>query len=171
MDLKAAIRDFPDFPSPGIIFRDITSVLASSEHFGFAVGQMEKLLLDVDFDVIIAPESRGFIFSAPIAISRQKGLVLARKKGKLPGETVEKKYFLEYGMDSIEIHKSDIKAGQKLVIVDDLLATGGTCRGICDIVEELGAKVVKSVFLIELEGLGGRELLEEKCAVEAVLKY
>ena len=171
MDLKTVIRDFPDFPRPGIVFRDITSVLREPGHFAEAIKQLEGLLLGVDYDVIIAPESRGFIFASPIAISQKKGLVLARKKGKLPGETIEKKYFLEYGMDSIEIHKSDVQPGQKVVIVDDLLATGGTCRGICELVEELGGLVVKSVFLIELVGLGGRELLEEKCAVEAVLEY
>ncbi|MDR2168077.1 MAG: adenine phosphoribosyltransferase [Clostridiales bacterium] len=171
MNLKEAIRNFPDFPRPGILFRDITSLLKDPAHFSEAISQIEAALNDLDYDIIIAPEARGFIFAAPIAIRQGKGFVLARKKGKLPGEVVSKDYFLEYGMDSIQIHKDDIKPGQKAVIIDDLLATGGTCKGICDIAEQLGAKVLRAVFLIELEGLDGRELLETSCEVAAVLKY
>jgi adenine phosphoribosyltransferase len=171
INLKEAIRNFPDFPRPGILFRDITSILKDPVYFGEAISQIEALLDDLDYDIIIAPESRGFLFGAPIAHNQGKGLILARKKGKLPGPVVSRNYFLEYGMDSIQIHKDDILPGQRAVIVDDLLATGGTCKCICDIVESLGAKVLRSVFLIELEALDGREILEQSCEVKSILKY
>jgi len=170
MDLRQIIKDFPDFPKPGILFRDVTSILHDAKHFEAAISQIENLLSDIDYDVIIAPESRGFIFAAPIAVRQGKGLVLARKKGKLPGDVASKQYFLEYGMDSIEIRKDAIKPGQKAVIVDDLLATGGTAKVVCDIVKELGGEVVRAVFLIELAEIGGREMLKN-CDVKAVLTY
>jgi len=170
MNLKEIIRDFPDFPKTGILFRDVTSVLYDANHFEAAISQIEGLLTDIEYDVIIAPESRGFIFAAPLAIRQGKGLVLARKKGKLPGDVASKQYFLEYGMDSIEIRKDAIKAGQKAVIVDDLLATGGTAKVICDIVTELGGEVVCAAFLIELEEIDGRDVLAN-CNVKSVLKY
>ena len=170
MNLKEIIRDFPDFPKTGILFRDVTSILYDANHFEAAISQIEELLTDIEYDVIIAPESRGFIFAAPIAIRQGKGLVLARKKGKLPGDVASKQYFLEYGMDSIEIRKDAIKIGQKAVIVDDLLATGGTAKVICDIVAELGGEVVCAAFLIELEEIGGRDVLAN-CNVKSVLKY
>ena len=171
MDLKNVIKDYADFPRPGILFRDITPVLKCPNSFEYAVEQIEALLADVDYDIIIAPESRGFIFATPIAIRQKKGLVLARKKGKLPGEIISNRYFLEYGMDSIEIQKDDIKPGQKAVIIDDLLATGGTCVSIAEIVEGLGASIACAAFLIELSNLTGRNTLEEKCCVKSVLKY
>lgn len=170
MNLKQVIRDFPDHPTPGILFRDITPILKDPAHFCTAVSELEKLLEGIDYDLVIAPESRGFMFGAPVAARQNKGFIPARKKGKLPGEVVSKTYFLEYGMDSIEIHKDAIKPGQKAVIVDDLLATGGTTKGICDIVEELGGQIVAIVCLIELTGLKGREVLE-KYNVQAVLEY
>ena len=171
MNLKNFIRDIPDFPSPGILFRDITTALLDPEALRLSIDAMAKLLEGRIFDVILGAESRGFIFGAPIAIKQGKGLILARKKGRLPGPVVSRNYFLEYGMDSIEIHKDDILPGQRAVIIDDLLATGGTCKCICDIIESLGAKVLRSVFLIELEALDGREILEQSCEVKSILKY
>lgn len=171
MDLKSVIKNYPDFPSKDIIFRDITPILKSPEAFEYAIEQLETLLADVDYDIIIAPESRGFIFATPVGIRQKKGVVLARKKDKLPGKTAFARYFLEYGVDTIYIQKDDILPGQKVVILDDLLATGGTCACITEIVESLGAKVVCAAFLIELEGLPGRNILEEKCCVKSVLKY
>ena len=168
--LKQVIRDFPDFPHSGILFRDITTILKDPKHFHDAIERLEGHLSDVDYDLVISPESRGFMFGAPIAARQTKGFVPARKKGKLPGEVLTKTYFLEYGMDAIEIHKDAILPGQKVVIVDDLLATGGTSKGICDIVEELGAKVVRIVFLVELCGINGREVLKDY-DVRTVLQY
>jgi len=170
MNLKDAIRTFPDFPRPNIMFRDITTILKDPKRFAEAIVQIESLLEGIDYDVIASPESRGFLFGTPMAIKHNKGFIPARKKGKLPGEVLSKTYFLEYGMDSIEIHKDAILPGQKVVIIDDLLATGGTSKGICDIIEELGGKVVCIVYLIELEALNGREQLKDY-DVRAVLKY
>jgi len=170
MNLKQTIRDFPDYPSPGILFRDITTLLKDPAHFAESISQVEALLDGIEYDLVISPESRGFIFGVPVAVKQTKGFVPARKKGKLPGEVVSKSYFLEYGMDSIEIHKDAIQPGQKVVIVDDLLATGGTTRGICDIVSELGGEVVCIAFLIELSDLRGRESLEG-FDVRSVLVY
>jgi len=171
MDLKQVIRDFHDFPRPGIIFRDITTILKDPVHFGESINQIEALLADVgDFDLVISPESRGFMFGAPIAARLGKGFIPARKKGKLPGEVLSKTYFLEYGLDSIEIHKDAVKPGQKAIIVDDLLATGGTSQGICEIVNQLGGQIVCIAFLIELGGLKGREVLKDY-DVRSVLEY
>lgn len=170
VDLKSVIRDFPDFPKPGILFRDITTILKCPETFGNALSQMEDCLKDVDFDLVISPEARGFMLGAPIAYNLKKGFIPARKKGKLPGEIISKTYFLEYGLDSIEIHKDAIKPGQKVVIIDDLLATGGTAKGIIDIVEELGGEVTCVVFLIELSDINGKEILDGY-NVKTILKY
>ena len=170
MDLKQAIRDFPDFPRAGILFRDITTILKDPVYFNSAIEQLEQQLEGIDYDLVIAPESRGFMFGAPIAARQQKGFVPARKKGKLPGEVLRKTYFLEYGLDAIEIHKDAIQPGQKAVIIDDLLATGGTAKGICDIVEELGGQVMRIVFLIELCTITGRDILKDY-DVRTVLQY
>ena len=170
MDLKQVIRNFPDYPRPGILFRDITTILQDPAHFIESISQVEALLDGIEYDLVISPESRGFIFGVPVAVGQHKGFVPARKKGKLPGDVVSKTYFLEYGMDSIEIHKDAIKPGQKVVIVDDLLATGGTCKGICDIVEELGGEVACIAFLIELSELSGREVLKDY-DVRVAVKY
>lgn len=164
------IRSIPDFPEPGIIFRDITSVLEDADGFKLAVDSLVDLLKDVDFDVVIGTESRGFIFGAPIAYLLGKPLVLVRKKGKLPLETIEQSYDLEYGSATVEMHKDSIKPGQKAVIVDDLIATGGTIEACAKLVEELGGEVVKMIFLIELAGLKGREKLA-KYDVGAVVTY
>ena len=164
------IRSIPDFPEPGIIFRDVTSVLQDADGLKLAIDEMAKLLENVDCDVIAGAESRGFIFGMPIAYNLHKPFVLVRKKGKLPCETVEKEYDLEYGKATIEMHKDAIKPGQKVVLVDDLIATGGTMEAAAKLVEELGGEVVKIIFLMELAGLKGRERLKEY-DVESVICY
>ena len=164
------VRSIPDFPEKGIIFRDITSVLQDADGFHLSIEELLKLLDGVDFDVIVGAESRGFIFGAPLAYELKKPFVLVRKKGKLPCETISKEYSLEYGTATIEIHKDAIKEGQKVVIVDDLIATGGTLKASAELVEELGGKVVKIICLMELAGLKGREALQGY-DVDAVLTY
>ncbi len=168
--VKDYIRTIPDFPEPGIMFRDITSILQDAEGFKLAIDEMIKLLDGVDFDVIAGAESRGFVFGAPIAYALGKPLVLIRKKGKLPCETIEQEYDLEYGKATIEIHKDAIQPGQKVVIVDDLIATGGTIEAACKLVEKLGGDVVKVIFLLELAGLNGRDKLA-KYDVASVVSY
>ena len=158
--LEEYIRSIPDFPEKGIIFRDITTILQDAEGLKLAIDSMIETLKDVDFDVIVGTESRGFIFGVPIAYSCNKPFVPIRKKGKLPSETVEATYDLEYGQATIEMHKDSIKPGQKVVLVDDLIATGGTIEAAIKLVEELGGKVVKVIFLMELAGLKGRERLK-----------
>lgn len=158
-ELKALIRNVPDFPEKGILFRDITSLLQDPKGLQMAVKAVEKQLDGVSFDLVLGPESRGFIFGVPIAYNLGKGFVPVRKKGKLPRETVEIAYALEYGTATIEIHKDAIQKGQKVVIIDDLIATGGTIQAITKLVEQLGGEVVKIVFLMELLELHGREKL------------
>ena len=164
------VRSIPDFPEPGIIFRDITSVLQDADGLHLAIDSMQELLKDVDFDVVVGAESRGFVFGAPIAYNLHKPFVLIRKKGKLPCETVAMEYELEYGTAVIEIHKDAIRPGQKVLIVDDLIATGGTNEAMIRLVEGLGGEVVKAVFLMELAGLKGRERLKEY-DVDSVIIY
>ena len=168
--LEEYVRSIPDFPEEGIIFRDITTVLQDKDGLRLSIEAMQELLKDVDFDVVVGPESRGFIFGVPIAYNLNKGFVPVRKKGKLPCETIEKEYALEYGTATIEMHKDSIKPGQKVVIVDDLIATGGTIEAIVELIEQLGGEVVKAIFLMELEGLNGREKLKGY-DVDAVIKY
>ena len=153
------VRSIPDFPEPCIIFRDITSVLQDADGLQLAIDSMQDCLKDTDVDVIVGTESRGFIFGVPIAYNLHKPFVPIRKKGKLPRETVSVSYDLEYGSAEIEMHKDSIKPGQKVVIVDDLIATGGTIEAAIKLVEQLGGEVVKVVFLMELAGLKGRERL------------
>ena len=153
------VVSIPDFPEPGIIFRDVTSVIQDADGLQLAIDEMQKLLDGVEFDVIAGAESRGFIFGMPIAYNMKKPFVLVRKKGKLPRETVEMSYDLEYGSATIEIHKDAVKPGQKVVLVDDLIATGGTIEAAAKLVEELGGEVVKIIFLMELAGLEGRKKL------------
>ena len=154
------IRTIPDFPEPGIMFRDVTTVLQDAEGFKLAIDEMKALLDGVDFDVIAGAESRGFILGAPLAYALGKPFVLVRKKGKLPCETIEETYDLEYGSATIEMHTDAIKPGQRVVLVDDLIATGGTIKASCKLVERLGGQVVKCIFLLELAGLNGRKALE-----------
>lgn len=157
--LEEYVKSIPDFPEKGIIFRDVTSVLQDAEGLHLAIDQMQEKLEGVDFDVVLGPESRGFIFGVPIAYNMHKAFVPVRKKGKLPRATISQTYDLEYGTATIEIHKDAIQPGQKVVIIDDLIATGGTTEAIIEMVEELGGEVVKIVFLMELAGLKGRERL------------
>lgn len=157
--LEEYVKSIPDFPEKGIIFRDVTSVLQDAKGLHLAIDQMQEKLEGVDFDVVLGPESRGFIFGVPIAYNMHKAFVPVRKKGKLPRATISQTYDLEYGTATIEIHKDAIQPGQKVVIIDDLIATGGTTEAIIKMVEELGGEVVKIVFLMELAGLKGRERL------------
>ena len=168
--LEEYVRSIPDFPEEGIIFRDITSVLQDADGFRLSIDELLKLLEGVDFDVIVGAESRGFIFGAPLAYELHKPLILVRKKGKLPCETVSREYALEYGTATIEMHKDAIKKGQKAVIVDDLIATGGTLEAAAKLVEELGGSVVKIICLMELAGLNGRDKLDGY-DVESVIRY
>ena len=164
------VRSIEDFPEPGIIFRDVTSVLQDKDGLKMAIDQMQELLTGLEFDVIVGPESRGFIFGVPIAYNLNKAFVPIRKKGKLPCETISMDYDLEYGKATIELHKDAIKPGQKVVIIDDLIATGGTIEAITKLIEMLGGEVIKIIFLMELKGLNGRKKLEGY-NVDAVIQY
>ena len=168
--MEEYIRCIPDFPEPGIMFRDVTSVLKDAEGLKLAIDSMIKILDGVDFDVVAGTESRGFIFGVPVAYAMGKAFVPVRKKGKLPCETVSEKYALEYGFAEIEMHKDSIKPGQKVVLIDDLIATGGTIEAAIKLVERLGGEVVKIVCLMELAGLEGRRKLEGY-DFEAVVTY
>ena len=164
------VRSIPEFPEEGIIFRDVTSILEDADGLRLAIDLLGEKLKDLDFDVVVGPESRGFIFGVPIAYNMHKAFIPVRKKGKLPCETVEIEYDLEYGSAVIEMHKDSIKPGQKVVIIDDLMATGGTIEAIVKLVESLGGVVVKIAFLMELEGLEGRKKLEGY-DVDTVIAY
>jgi adenine phosphoribosyltransferase len=153
------VRSIPNFPEPGIVFRDITSILQNKDGLKLAIDQMQEQLKNVEFDVIAGPESRGFIFGVPIAYNLNKAFIPIRKKGKLPCETISMDYDLEYDKATIEMHRDAIKPGQKVIIVDDLIATGGTIEAIIKLIEMLGGEIVKIVFLIELKDLHGREKL------------
>ena len=168
--VKYYIRTIPDFPEKGIMFRDVTSVIKHADGLKLAIYEMIKKLDGLNFDVIAGAESRGFVFGMPIAYALHKPFVMVRKAGKLPCETVSMEYDLEYGSAVIEMHKDSIKPGQKVVLVDDLVATGGTIEAAIKLVEELGGEVVKVVFLMELAGLKGRERLKGY-EVESVLCY
>ena len=158
--LEDYVRSIPDFPEEGVIFRDVTSVLQDADGLRLSIDAMQKLVEEVECDVICGTESRGFIFGMPIAYNLHKAFVPIRKKGKLPRETISESYDLEYGSAEVEIHKDAIKPGQKVVLVDDLIATGGTTEAIIKLIEELGGKVVKICFVMELAGLKGREHLK-----------
>ena len=164
------VRSIPDFPEEGIIFRDVTSVLQDADGLHLAIDLMQEKIKDLEFDVVVGPESRGFIFGVPIAYNLHKPFVPVRKKGKLPCETISMEYELEYGTATIEIHKDAIKPGQKVLIVDDLMATGGTIEAIIKLIGKLGGEVVGSVFLMELAGLEGRKKLEGQ-NVQSVIIY
>ncbi len=160
----------PDFPKEGIIFRDITGVLESADGLRLAIDELQKRLVGVEFDLIAGAESRGFIFGTPLAYNLHKPFVPIRKQGKLPRATVSKEYALEYGTATIELHKDSIKPGQRVVLIDDLLATGGTMRAAAELVEQLGGEVVKMLFLIDLVDLGGREKLKDY-DIDTVITY
>jgi adenine phosphoribosyltransferase len=168
--LRAKIREIPDFPKPGILFYDITTLLKDAAAFKEAVDAMIEPYRDEKIDVVVGMESRGFIFSAPMAYQLRAGLVPVRKLGKLPAETITVEYALEYGSNTLEIHRDSIQSGQRVLIVDDLLATGGTVRGTIELVERLKGEVVGLAFLVELDFLKGRERLEGR-RVTSVIQY
>ncbi len=163
--LEEYVKSIPDFPEKGIIFRDVTSVLQDADGLHLAIDTMQE-----KYDVVVGPESRGFIFGTPIAYNNHKPFVLIRKKGKLPRETVSATYDLEYGSATIEMHKDSIKPGQKVLIVDDLIATGGTTEAMIKLIESLGGEVAGVVVLIELAGLKGRERIS-KYRLESAICY
>jgi adenine phosphoribosyltransferase len=168
--LEEYVRSIPDFPEEGIIFRDVTSVLQDADGLHLAIDSMQELVKDLEYDVIAGPESRGFIFGMPMAYNNRKPFVLIRKQGKLPCETVSKEYALEYGTATIEMHKDSILPGQKVLIVDDLLATGGTTQAMIQLIESLGGIVVGIVVMIELKGLKGRDRIKDY-RLEAAIQY
>lgn len=169
MELKNKIRAIENYPKDGVIFRDITTLLKDKDAFKKAVDEMAEKI-DKDVDKIIGIEARGFIFASALAYKLDKGFIPVRKPGKLPWDKERESYELEYGEDSIEIHKDAIEAGEKIVIVDDLLATGGTAKACVKLVEKLEGKVSSAIFLVELEDLKGREILEGT-KVESIIKY
>jgi adenine phosphoribosyltransferase len=160
MDLKQLVREIQDFPGPGVLFRDITPLLRDADGFRAAVEGMRSLAAGLEFDLIAGPESRGFIIGCPLALAMGKGFIPVRKDGKLPYKTRRAEYVLEYGNAVVEMHTDAITPGQRVLVVDDLLATGGTAKAICGLVEESGGTVASLAFLIELSGLNGRETLE-----------
>lgn len=170
MDLSKKIRNIEDYPAEGIIFRDITTLLREGDYFKEAVDQMAALRKDSKIDIVVGIEARGFIVGAPVAYKLNCGFVPIRKKGKLPSDKISASYDLEYGQDVIEIHKDAIKKGQNVLIVDDLLATGGTSSVAIDLVEKLGGNVVGLDFLIELVDLKGREKIKGY-DVKSIIKY
>ncbi len=170
MDLKSKIREIQDFPKEGINFKDITTLLKDGEGFKYAVDQIIADLKDKNVDVVVGPEARGFLMGTPVAYGLGVGFVPVRKPGKLPGEIAHYEYDLEYGVDSLEIHKDAIKEGQRVAIVDDLLATGGTMGAAAKLIEKLGGQVVAMEFLIELEFLNGREKIQGY-HVNSLIKY
>ena len=158
-DLRAKIREIPDFPKPGILFYDITTLLKDPASYRESIDLMVEPYLDEKIDAIVGMESRGFIFSGPIAYKLDAGFIPVRKLGKLPAETITVEYALEYGSNTLEIHRDAIAPGQRVLIVDDLLATGGTVRGTIELVERLKGEIVGLAFLVELSALKGRERL------------
>ena len=170
MDIKEKIRVIEDFPVKGISFKDITTLLADGEAFNYSIDEMIEMVKDLKFDLIVAPEARGFLIGAPMSYQMKKAFVPIRKKGKLPSKTLTYEYELEYGTDILEVHSDAIKPGDKVLIVDDLLATGGTVNAIVEMVEKLGGEVVGLEFLIELNFLNGRELLKNY-RVESLIQY
>lgn len=170
VNLKQSIRVIEGFPKKGISFKDVTTLTKDKEAFQFTIDSLKKYLSDKNIDIVVGPEARGFIFGAPLAYALGAGFVPVRKKGKLPAETIKVSYNLEYGTDELEIHKDSIKPGQRVAIVDDLLATGGTIGSVAKLVEEVGGKVVSLDFVIELTDLKGREKLK-KYDVMSLVQY
>jgi len=170
MDLKECIRDVPDFPKEGIIFKDITTLISNGDAFKYAVDKMIEPFKEENIDRIIGIESRGFLFGGAMAYILGTGVNIARKPGKLPWKTIREEYSLEYGTNALEIHMDAVKDGEKILIVDDLLATGGTALAVAKLVERLGGSVVGISFLIELTFLNGRKKLEGY-KVHSVIEY
>ena len=170
MDLKKYIADIPDFPEPGVIFRHVTPLLANKDAYQESIRLISEFAKDKKVDVIVGPEARGFLFGCPVALALHCGFVPVRKPGKLPREVISQSYDLEYGSNEIQMHSDSIQAGQNVLVVDDLLATGGTVEAAISLIEKMGGNVVGTAFLIELEALKGRELLKDY-DVFSVLKY
>ena len=170
MDLKKYIADIPDFPEPGVIFRDVTPLLANKDAYQESIRLISEFAKDKKVDVIVGPEARGFLFGCPVALALHCGFVPVRKPGKLPREVISQSYDLEYGSNEIQMHSDSIQPGQNVLVVDDLLATGGTVEAAISLIEKMGGNVVGTAFLIELEALKGRELLKDY-DVFSVLKY
>lgn len=170
-ELEKYVTAIPDFPEPGIIFRDITSIVQNADGFKMAVDQLVAALNGIDFDYIIGTESRGFIFGAPVAYALHKGFILARKKGKLPRECVSETYSLEYGQATLEIHKDSFPPNSRIVIIDDLVATGGTTKAVCNMIEKLGGTVVKIGFVMELAGFEARKKVLGDYDVFSLITY
>ncbi|MEX1000100.1 MAG: adenine phosphoribosyltransferase [Thermodesulfobacteriota bacterium] len=169
-DLKKYVRDIPDFPKEGIIFHDITPLLQNAKAFESAVNEMAKILEGQEIDYLVGIEARGFIFASALALKLSTGLVIVRKPGKLPYVTINASYDLEYGTDSLEVHRDAIHEGSKVVLIDDLLATGGTAAAAGDLIEQLGGEVLGHCFLVELTELQGYKKVEPH-SVWSVLKY
>jgi adenine phosphoribosyltransferase len=170
VDLRSLVRDIPDFPQPGIVFKDITPLLAQPRALAQAVEGLAKCARPLGVEVVVAAEARGFLLGPALALALEAGFVLARKPGKLPYETVSAEYLLEYGTDQLELHSDAVARGARVLVHDDLLATGGTARALCELVEQLGGEVVACGFLIELAFLHGRRALAPR-DVHALLRY
>ncbi len=168
MDLKDHIRSIPDFPTEGIVFRDITTLLRDPHALSEAVEALSEPFAGEGVDLVLAAEARGFIFGGAVACRLGAGFVPVRKPGKLPAETIERSYELEYGTDTLTMHRDAVTPGQRVLLLDDLLATGGTMKACCELVEEAGGQVVGCIFLVELSFLGGRELLKDYKVVSLV---
>jgi adenine phosphoribosyltransferase len=169
--LAEHIRDIPDFPRPGIVFKDITPLLADAGALQSAVTQLADLARPLRPDVVIAAEARGFLLGPALALALGAGFVLARKPDKLPYETISAEYALEYGTDALELHTDAVASGARVLVHDDLLATGGTAAALCALIDELEGEVVGAAFLIELAALGGRARLGDRAPVHALLRY
>lgn len=170
MNLKEKIRIIDDFPKEGISFKDVTTLLQDKDAFKYTVDKIVEYLKDKNIDAVVGPEARGFLFGSPVAYALGVGFVPVRKKGKLPYETISVNYNLEYGSDELEIHKDSIKKGQRIAIVDDLLATGGTIDSVAKLVEQVGGEVVTVDFVMELTDLKGREKLK-KYDIMSLIRY
>ena len=170
MNLEAHIRDIPDFPKPGIVFKDITPLLGDPEAFDVSISELTKPFRDEGIDAVVGIESRGFIFGAVVARELGVGFIPVRKPGKLPADTLSVSYALEYGEDTVEIHRDALSEGQEVLIVDDVLATGGTMAATCELVEKTGARIMGVAFLVELGFLNGRSKLDGH-AIHSVLTY
>jgi adenine phosphoribosyltransferase len=168
MDLTKHIRDIPDFPSPGILFKDITPLLGDPEVFNETIEQLHHAVREMEIDAVAGVESRGFIFGTPLAMKLGVGFIPIRKPGKLPAETIQEEYSLEYGTNTIEMHTDAVSDGMRVLVVDDLLATGGTAEATCKLIERGGGTVVAALFVIELEFLNGREKLQNHDVISLI---
>jgi adenine phosphoribosyltransferase len=169
-DLASFIRDIPDFPKPGIVFKDITPLLGDGAALAASIDQLKQAVSDLEFDAIVGIESRGFLFGAALACAMGKGFIPVRKPGKLPYEVVSQEYTLEYGSDTIEMHSDALSAGQRVLIVDDLIATGGTAAATCDLVQKVGAEVAALAFVVSLDFIPWQAKLENR-DVRVLLRY